>query len=1431
MKKLRIALIVLFSALMSLALVACGSKKCKHVDENPKDGNCDLCGEKMISGQLASVDLSGSIVITDAQGQSEALAQLNAMTITAHYDDDVPSKVLTSADYTLDWSGVNFGTTGSYTATLTVLEENYFEDVTSIPVTINHDLGEPDADGYQVCSVCGATQQLDNSISDTFSIAGWHGGVTVGENNKYVTLDSRIGNVSAVVGRLDKGMSITLKGYVYTTQKNVNSYYYPVLAIANIEEKGSIYQRNDNWSIYDSASGALSAWSSKSNVDAQLVNFPGADEAEEKVVYVSGPITSSNDLDGIDANSELDGSFYYQTADGEFVAEAEGNTLRGVPVELTWAYSEDCVVTMTWYYPTMDNGGRIRTATVKMPERQFYNAILHGEDVVMYFNEYQVIQNLKLEDIGEITVNSGANFLENTYIDASVFNVPVSYAGGKSAVADAGLLEIYAHTEEGKVVAKDDADNIANGGRTYGNWINLEDNKLSTAYKSFKVRVQLGNQWFEQTISATEAAKINIIANATDHTGEKDVTYNNATFLSTGLDVISFAQTEDGKVGITIAGAAANFTAAQKTALGAGDEYVAYVNLSLFQTGGTSVQKFEGTPTFKSGTTTLPGGYVVTAERADFVLPLNASVIENGITISGVNGADIVVSFGNISGITVTSTISQQTLKLNETAEITITYNLNGLATAPADAKGLTDAFQVSVGAVTSFFNDEGTGLTTGFRGYNGLTLEKVTYANKILTLTYHVPALNAASPSNYKFGLIDVKSATGLVYDNVYYTPEFNGENALKGDFYVSVDGSKLYITKAYAGEEITNGMLTEANLTFSANKGSATGADYKNYTYLQAFDFGYAVNAAGVATLTAGASLPAGLATVKAYVFGTLNNNTDTDRGALVVITVDLTKLGIRLTNATKTEGFAFNLNTTAEDGDYWYATVSAENAISANNKITLTGNSTKLNEGVCISYTDYAELVGEGAFYANVTYKFEGQHTWVATKLSREVVTEEEDADGNKVSVTNIEEVDGFKCSVCGAVRNYNGDVQVAAEKLLTGALGELKGLSVSFETRGPSSDWGAQALVTTYGNMIVTLPNLDPWNNTVATDVLDAEGNVLFQATADEKGLASALAGGNCFPAGEDLFNGGAWNSFLTSGDSKGYSHAIISISENEGIQYYLNGVLVVSYAPTKAVGGGTVASFAKLFLSLAARVGVTLNVAGAPMDNVTVFKESINALQAEKIYNDYVAECGAPEAPKFVVVAPQAENTEEIKDTWTEELNIAKAGYSAGAEWYIKQGQKIVATGTLIEVDDANWNGGGMIFDRVLKVELGTLPPTNGRIDYWINGEVAGWNVALDVVATEANGDPAGDWVAKMKELRSEAGNVTVFTFDYSEEGKLVTSMSITGNGGSFTMTYTITALDNAQYEDGTPYTLDSWLLVGIVVDGNGFTGTAVCTKA
>ena len=1103
MRRLKVALVALFAVVLSLALFACGKKASDWID---------------------TIDVSGGtgITIDDAAKEDTARAELEKLTFTAIYFNGTEDRKIESKDLTVDWSGVTFGKTGSYTVHVSTNKDNKDKVAADVPVTITHHFVAGDKEGTQVCSVCSAVS-ITETINDSFEIGPWHDGVTVGTENKYVKLDTRLGNATSVVGRLDKGMKITLSGKGKALSKG-NDYNYPILGVANIEDNGSVILRNDNYTIYDAMAGVLNGWFknadatggvSLANTDA-IAGWVGADAATLYQTYTEGTISHSVD--------------YY-------VDDAESD---GIDISLSWEYGEDNVVIWTWYW---NNGttSRTRTAYVKLPDRQFYNAILHGEQFKAKFTKVEVVQTLKLKEVGEPKVTDAKKVLENKYFDKNCFDIDVTYEGGKTGKADAGMITVYGNPDE---VAADKLDPAGRENQEGGQpWEDLAYNPVSSKYKTYKVRVELGNDAFEKVLSATENAKLvgAVVKNAVEHGNTNDVTVDSVLFPATALNPIEFVQTSDNKAGVSVSGTAATLSTAQaaKLTLGTGTAKH-YVAFSLYTDPEGGATKFAGTPTV----TGTKGAVAVAADgaRLDVVLAVSADV--KSATISGVNGGtDIVVSFGKIGGYAVTSTLSANTLKINETKQITIEYDISGV-TAVKDAATAASQLKLSINGVNKTLKANGNTLTPATQtvmGFAGLTVDEVTYATGKLTVKYTLPKMNPAKPVGYTFTLFS--GSETLATDRVFYTLGFaENDNAVVDGYYAVADGNYLYLLKPYTGSDIKTADLNGV-VTIALNAGAKTGVDFtkeddpdfKSYTYLKTHNISYVTGEDGTVSMT-DSKLLAELATGNLTVFGgTANNSEDTDYGAVVVLRIDTRKVGVR------EQSFAFELNGSGNSGSYvpvTYDTTKETYTMGQAKSYTLTGEATQVNdvdpEDCTAEVTHGYELGGTGdnaEFYANVSFT-KNEHNWLNSQ--NQAAAYGEDATCSRCGAER------FKVTVSNTTYEWvelEGPVDVpnTSYEWWAGATGVVPGMSGDFAVKytythadGTGNYTNARLMLvdSTKGaayavadaDVLIDLANPDDANATVTSDGKAA--NVTKELKIDGKVSTEYLTHGN----GNGEFNG-------------------------------------------------------------------------------------------------------------------------------------------------------------------------------------------------------------------------------------------------------------------------------------------------------------------
>lgn len=139
----------------------------------------------------------------------------------------------------------------------------------------------------------------------------------------------------------------------------------------------------------------------------------------------------------------------------------------------------------------------------------------------------------------------------------------------------------------------------------------------------------------------------------------------------------------------------------------------------------------------------------------------------------------------------------------------------------------------------------------------------------------------------------------------------------------------------------------------------------------------------------------------------------------------------------------------------------------------------------------------------------------------------------------------------------------------------------GFTVSFKATLPSTtnDWKAKVL--SYGNCYVTIPNLDPWNNTIS---------------------ASTLTEKNSYPTatGASLSNGLAYNSAFD-----GVEHSIKIVFSSDTIKFYLDGSLWVTYSSTALDGGMT--EFVGYYVTALTAGSLKFNEAGLGITDLVISK--------------------------------------------------------------------------------------------------------------------------------------------------------------------------------------------------------------------------------
>lgn len=145
-------------------------------------------------------------------------------------------------------------------------------------------------------------------------------------------------------------------------------------------------------------------------------------------------------------------------------------------------------------------------------------------------------------------------------------------------------------------------------------------------------------------------------------------------------------------------------------------------------------------------------------------------------------------------------------------------------------------------------------------------------------------------------------------------------------------------------------------------------------------------------------------------------------------------------------------------------------------------------------------------------------------------------------------------------------------------------EGSGLSISATISGHTGDWGTHIIDSKLG-MHVTLPNLDPWNNTTGTF---PTGVNVYPTTDDLVGKDpdGTTVIYDCFFKADPLY-------------------MTVSISLTEGVKYYRNGELMIWYKADRVISGTTtIADFVEVLFEDIAENGFTFMVGAAAGSTTT-----------------------------------------------------------------------------------------------------------------------------------------------------------------------------------------------------------------------------------
>lgn len=1141
MKKLKIGLILAFSMLLTLGLAACGG--------NEDDTVHNISSIRF--GDASSVELSeGEASAVRAQFDTE----VDKLELRVYADN--AREIMSGADFTWDTSAVTWDAPGSYTAvgTPVLAEDSAIQNANNVTVNlevnVNHNFGAPNADGVSTCAGCGATRTAKTYETPVqVNYEAFHAGPTSattadpdGFLQRFGTVPTEDGNMtvnSYTAGTLTRGMTISVSGVGTNNNNTSATWYFPILGIAVRDLTNSAVWTDGNWSANVATTGTTAEGGAGVLVrNDGWVLLDGIGDSPNRFLNAFGGTNATSIVATMPAAEDMAAWWPYATGTPCYSAEYTGNT----DVTYTWSFSDDGIVEMI-----IDNetAGAVLTIRVRVPDGvNSVDTVLHGEYFNLAIDTLTITEMDLLANVtAELVDGAKSAYVRGEYFNFADLNVQTSFASAPDSYSTASSFVLQAYTGEETEEAAMQADGE--------NWTTVaDDTPLLSAYQNFRVRVLVGSTVRYAYFNVGEEGFVDEIApNSVDSIfgHDYDATYVNDIALG---QVGYSAVVREGVTYVSIApSAVANRNGTEQ-----------YLTFRLWAADGE---------TFSSNVSTLNAVPVKVAEDgtyADVLVKLSAELIESGAVISGLQETPIYLDLSGVTMQNVAVTVAgADEVSFSAGGDVTFTYTFTVPEGTTAESDEIQRNVSIGIGNVPTAlrrFDWEGNnfsnerGLLVGNTRVPVTGSVAITGTTATLTVTYEIPGFTDLSGSHpgYFAVLFDYDGVTTT--DRVFYgqPTATEGVAVIGGSLMVKASGTNIIFSVMTPMSDVEDMDGCCSGVDININTGAATPEGMFGLLGLE-FDI---VDGAAVATDTLNPLISAYTPTVQ--VIGTANEDRDTDIGFIYTGVIDASAFG-----ATDESEYYIEVRGL---GETYYLHVVGE-SVSVVEAPAMAAQDTTLAEGSCIIGGVSGKAVtkdGKVIFYADVQ-ETAPSHTWVEQK--------NEANEGTGV----------FKCSVCGAL------TKEAANGMTTGPIANATetGLTLTVNTSGATGDWTAQIITTAIGNVIVTLPNLDPWN-LVQDDM-----------TAEQKALAELVAGANCFPSGTDFVNGSAYSVFLNT-----ESFTTITLSPTDGVKYYKDGELVIQYAASKTVGDGTVADVVNLILSIAETNGLIIANSGVTAEDAIVY---------------------------------------------------------------------------------------------------------------------------------------------------------------------------------------------------------------------------------
>ena len=1234
MKKLKFGLILAFSMTLALGLTACSNADEYTIERIRYSGDA-------------------SITLTDAETSEEesALEAFNEKVaetrLRVYADGSLMRNIISGADCEYDTSSVVWGEVGSYSVTVTPKENNANALTTTLTVTIEHQFGDPDpATGVARCTHCGKVESNTTFATPvTVNYGAFHGGYTSDSTQDPDGLVKPFGTVAGStggnvevgtysVGKLRKGMTLSVTGTAQSVGTGEDSWYYPILGIAMREfdpatvgspystaeyaSGASVLVRNDGWVLLNGIGDPnrlLAGFAGGSSENYNYSSVTGGSTAPAN--YQAGTVPTSTAAE--------DWPAWYVYSSGtqlykEDYAEAQD-------VTFTWQFREDNVIVVT---NRNDTTGTSLVSYIRVPDSMgdyTFDTVLHGEFVNMTFTSITAVQSDLLSSVtAQLTTDAKRTYVEGETLDLDELSVRIAFESAPEAYEFTTDYTLQAYIGSATTAEAAQADIAPES------WTEVTaDTPLSSAWQFFRVRSSVGGLSRYSYLNVGYSNFLSEIApNSVEDVASSRITLNGFAYQNQIENMLAYGELVYGagtsaENGTTVAVAPTGVPDAIPANANAGEGYTHFMAFRLFAKDGA---KF-GTPSANQANVTVrradDGSFV------DVLVFLNAEIVaQNNIVITGMQTTPVRVDLTGVTIPSVSSAITdgvddQGAVPVNFGGDVTVEYTIPGLTVDAFNANR--NAVILGVGSATASMGMSGTnGFNwkddNSFENTSGVALgnSTVTMSGSVsalgngmkLTVTYHVPALPNLSEQHPGYAALRMTYNGVTVTDTVYYGAPVERGGA--SGFILDIDGVRVWVnavgaTVYYAvvgsGDNVVDSSVDVPSFVINTNAGANTPATM--YAYLNV-GTGLGMADGEVSCLDAASEKNAAF-TGSLRVLGTANDAKDYDRGWLVTGAVNAGSYGVTLKTGNG-EQTVYYFEVVANGVSHLYKVTYTAQKINFDGNNQLLGiepaktevapytpaetAKTSVAEHDCEEFGVTARVAENGAFWYDVSV---AAHEWVQVN------------EGGKHGY--------FKCSTCGVMysesptNDYTGGFPTGA---LAGA--KEKGLTVSFWSEDVSDDWAAVGIRTGTGNVNITMPNLDSWNL------------VLNQLTEEEKVWGNLLYQGNLAPAAADAVE----DNFTATPYTGTSVYATITVSPTEGITFYVNGERAISYQIKKKMAygdkpskGGKVSDFVSLFLSIAERQGVNVAAAGLTATDVIVQVGALDDTAAAARYNNYLSE--------------------------------------------------------------------------------------------------------------------------------------------------------------------------------------------------------------